>query len=221
MDPVKQFKDNQQKLSKQAKINFINNTYHPDVLDYHIPKSIYKFNEYDNSDFVDYVYETLKKGVENNKYIHLNIPPDKITVTGYAPLKLYTYYPSLRSQYPIGHSAIQYRPIGINKGMKDEDYNLLTNNCSDATGQCLEKIFGKKMNTVLFTTPGDVRDFAIENGGIQKPNLPFVSIPMNESRYNKYLEFLREYYPKLKDRPILNPTMASDITPKNNKPESH
>lgn len=210
MDPVKQFKDNQQKLSKQTKINFINNTYYPDDFDLKdTPKSIYRFNEYDDSNLVDYVYENLKKGVENNKYIHLNIGPDKIIANGYAPLKLHTYYPNLRN-YPIGHSAIQYRPLGINKGMNDGDYNLLTNNCSDATGQCLEKIFGKKMNTVLFTTPGDVRDFAIENGGIQKPNLPFVSIPMNESRYNKYLEFLREYYPKLKDHPILNPTIASE-----------
>ena len=208
-------------LSKKQKINFIKNTYpiHELQREYE-PRPYWHPKESDSDGLVNFVYNTTLKEIDDKKAIHLNIPPDKIVVKGYAPLKLYTYYP-LDNDYLIGHSAIIGNPLPINKTPDHPTYNLFTNNCSDATGQCLEKIFGKKMNTVLFTTPGDVRDFAIENGGIQKPNLPFVSIPMNESRYNKYLEFLREYYPKLKDRPILNPTMASDITPKNNKPESH
>lgn len=47
--------------------------------------------------------------------------------------------------------------------MLDADYNLLTNNCSDATREVLEEISGKKLNPFLFTTPGDVRDFFKEN----------------------------------------------------------
>ena len=39
---------------------------------------------------------------------------------------------------------------------------LFTNNCSDATRCALEKTFNKKINPFLFTTPGDVQDFALE-----------------------------------------------------------
>ena len=45
---------------------------------------------------------------------------------------------------------------------RSKDYNLFTNNCSDATREALEKTFNKKVNPFLFTTPGDVQDFALE-----------------------------------------------------------
>lgn len=79
---------------------------------------------------------------------------------------LTTYYP-LISRYPYtGHSRLSiHDPNGksyyIDKGSKDRDYNLITNNCSDATRCGLEKAFNKQINPLLFTTPGDVQDFAI------------------------------------------------------------
>lgn len=56
----------------------------------------------------------------------------------------------------------------ISKSSRDFDYNLVTNNCSDATRRAVEQIFGEKINPTLFTTPGDVQDFVAEKTG-QKP----------------------------------------------------
>ena len=84
---------------------------------------------------------------------------------------LNTYYPFINKQYPYtGHSSLSiidkdngiYRSYAINKSSKSKDYNLFINNCSDATRCALEKTFNKKINQFLFTTPGDVQDFALE-----------------------------------------------------------
>ena len=85
-------------------------------------------------------------------------------------ITLYTYYPIV-SMYPYtGHSRLimtaidkdRYRSYDINKKPRHKDYNLITNNCSDATREALEKTFNKKFNPLLFTTPGDVQDFALK-----------------------------------------------------------
>ena len=85
-------------------------------------------------------------------------------------ITLYTYYPIV-SRYPFtGHSRLsmttidkdRYRRYNINKTSRHKDYNLITNNCSDATREALEKTFNKKCNPLLFTTPGDVQDFALK-----------------------------------------------------------
>lgn len=82
-----------------------------------------------------------------------------------------TYYPVINKQYPYtGHSSLtildkdngKYRHYTLDKSSKSKDYNLFTNNCSDATRCALEKAFNKKINPFLFTTPGDVQDFALE-----------------------------------------------------------
>lgn len=92
-------------------------------------------------------------------------------------IALYTYYPIV-SMYPYtGHSRLKmtdidkdgYHIYDINKTQKHKDYNLITNNCSDATRDALEKTFNKKSNPLLFTTPGDVQDFALKQlNGIPK-----------------------------------------------------
>jgi hypothetical protein len=56
----------------------------------------------------------------------------------------------------------------ISRSSRNFDYNLVTNNCSDATRCAVEQIFGEKINPILFTTPGDVQDFVAEKTG-QKP----------------------------------------------------
>lgn len=81
-------------------------------------------------------------------------------------LQLDTYYPFTSSYKYTGHSQLGM----INKSSRSEDYNLVTNNCADATKRCLEYIFNKQDNNFLFTTPGDVRDFALNKlHGIKIP----------------------------------------------------
>jgi hypothetical protein len=84
---------------------------------------------------------------------------------------LNTYY-TIISKYPFtGHSELTLYDSDrgyvylITKHGDDSDYNLVTNNCSDATRCAVEQVFGKKMNPVLFTTPGDVQDFIVEQTG--------------------------------------------------------
>lgn len=100
---------------------------------------------------------------------------------------LYTQYPlhGFTGTSFIGHSSLVapaknyiqrganvsqgIDPIFITKQMEDSDYNLISNNCSDATRNALEIISGKKINPFLFTTPGDVKDFAeSELGGVTR-----------------------------------------------------
>lgn len=78
--------------------------------------------------------------------------------------ELNTYYP-ITSRYPFtGHSEIiTPEKSSISLSGAARKYNLITNNCSDATRCALENVFGKKVNPIAFTTPGDVRDFASEN----------------------------------------------------------
>lgn len=95
------------------------------------------------------------------------------------PLTLKTYYPVV-SEYPFtGHSTLYgsvnnfapwYNPdfptisIVVNKQMDADDYNFVTNNCADATGEVLAAGVGKSnVGAWPFTTPGDVQDFAREN----------------------------------------------------------
>lgn len=114
--------------------------------------------------------------VDNGKYYdpsvtwleNLNVSPK----TG--RLVLSTYYP-LGKDYPwTGHSSLELLPDDIfdfgnlrqvSTGGSTPGYNFITNNCSDATREVLEQLFNKKMNPFLFTTPGDSRDFLLENGG--------------------------------------------------------
>ena len=90
------------------------------------------------------------------------------------PIKaeLNTYYPIVSKDYPwTGHSELilhhagpQKSSVIVSKGGHNPDYNLVTNNCSDATRCAVEQIYGEKINPFLFTTPGDVRDFLLKKG---------------------------------------------------------
>ena len=112
---------------------------------------------------------------------------DEVTVTGYRPIELKTYYP-LGKDYPwTGHSQLnipitkevadEYGLYGleavplserkqmwitVDKKPRDRGYNLFTNNCADATLNYLNTAFDTKESPILFTTPGDVRDYAID-----------------------------------------------------------
>ena len=118
----------------------------------------------------------------------------EVVVNGYRPIVLDTYYPAI-SEYPTtGHSKLTV-PINdgdpnwgieIDKGGKNKGYNLVTSNCSDKTLEYLNKIFNKKESTFLFTTPGDVKDFAEKLGGrTKKVGLGHYRtyIPRNKNNY--------------------------------------
>lgn len=105
----------------------------------------------------------------NKKLIPKNT--EKLDKTEY--VLLHTYYPGY-GDYPLtGHSEIiiedpesEFNYDYISKWFGSKNYNLITNNCSDATREALEYTFNKKMNHLLFTTPGDVQDFAKKLGAI-------------------------------------------------------
>lgn len=132
--------------------------------------------------------------------IHLDVDPQKVEVEAWEPIFLKTWYPvghpyrdySSDDGYYIGHSVLDAGDRIITKSFDDDDYNLVTNNCSDATREALEAIFGKEADVIGFTTPGDVRDFAIENGGVQlKPHARLISIPMSKVRWDRLKRFFK------------------------------
>ena len=122
-----------------------------------------------------------KDGNQPSTYYAGTLP--EVTAQAYAPIRLNTYYPVV-SDYPYtGHSELKI-PIDrttwwdytgekeypndrvlpyvtIDKKSGAPDYNLVTNNCADATLNYLNKAFNTHESPMLFTTPGDVRDYAI------------------------------------------------------------
>lgn len=138
----------------------------------------------------------------------------ELQVTGYAPIRLTTYYPVV-SKYPYtGHSELEvpidtatwntYKEdsvfgertspyLTINKGGSSKDYNLITNNCADATLSFLNNAFNTKENPLFFTTPGDVRDYAINTLGGKvvegtEDGSDIVLIPRNVDNYRQLSE---------------------------------
>lgn len=94
-------------------------------------------------------------------------------------LILSTHYPGF-SKYPFtGHSALHAytdMPISVEETLKgldnecvisksssDKDYNLVTNNCSDATIKAINKLRRTPYHKGLFNTPGDARDYFIKS----------------------------------------------------------
>lgn len=143
-----------------------------------------KFNDTITNDTVVDHYEGGKDSSEELVYPGKTLP--EVVVNGYAPIRLTTYYPIV-SKYPwTGHSKLDI-PIQrdvwenytgensdeiasdrsapymiIDKQSQAKDYNFVTNNCADATLGYLNKAFRTKETPLLFTTPGDVRDFALK-----------------------------------------------------------
>lgn len=145
----------------------------------------------------------------------------EITVTGYAPLRLKTYYPII-SNYPYtGHSKLDipinedvwYDYVGeksssdrtspyvtIDKKSNANNYNLITNNCADATLNYLTSAFGIKENPYLFTTPGDVRSYAINKlkGKVvnNRDGSDTVLIPRNKSNSKRMSKLALDMFDK-------------------------
>lgn len=192
----------QQGLSMDEKIERLKHTYWTDTLDKEemIPvisdQLIETYRKYPESLDSDWDY-LINKG--HGTYL----PIKGVEVRAYKPLHLITYYPMIHPSYNseedsnfrwTGHSQL----VGVcSKDFDEADYNLITNNCSDETREYLEKVFDKELNPALFTTPGDVRDFALENGGISHNNGRDIFIPMNKEKWEKVRNLQKK---KQKDR---------------------
>lgn len=122
-----------------------------------------------------------KEYIPNEQQNYGQLP--EVTAIGYKPIELITYYPFQNSFPYTGHSKLKipitkevldkygytnpnnnsdYGILTIDKKSYDSDYNLLLNNCSDATLKYLNTMFGTKEQPFLYTTPGNVQNFAID-----------------------------------------------------------
>lgn len=180
----------------ESKLDFLAHTYPNESLDFvHLPTDASYARGISQDDpypYIDHMYRKAVEDVENNKAMYLDVPD--VTAIGYSPLQLHTYYPTLSGNYPIGHSAITVSSnpsLWVDTIMSDNGYNILTNNCSDDTGKCLEQVFEKKMNVFGFTTPGDVLDFAKDNGAYTRGTS--VYIPMNKERWKRFKNYVNNY----------------------------
>lgn len=150
---------------------------------------------------------TLQDDLNKNNYdgdlknYSYSLPKD-IVITGTSPMYLETQEP-FTDGYPIGHSSVSVDTYNNNgggnyyeesKSMSDNGYNLLTNNCSDGTRQVLEYTFNKKINPFLFTTPGDVRDFAIDSlhATPNKENPHILYIPINKDQKDRAIQRIQQ-----------------------------
>lgn len=168
------------------------------------------------------ITKVISSNTNNFIPVTSNFLPEVI-VKGYRPIELKTYYP-LGKDYPYtGHSQLDIPitveaankfglynsnipeedkiktpyEIRIDKKSSADDYNLITNNCADATLGYLNSIFGTKESPYLFTTPGDVRDYAIKvlkGKVVKRDGIDTVLIPRNKNNATLLSEkALRKY----------------------------
>ena len=140
-------------------------------------------------EWYDYLITEGKGYVDAGQLPEVTIKPDQIYTY------LDTYYPVTNEQYKYtGHSTLTHDGRCISKGGRNKGYNLVTNNCADATLEALQLISGKKANPFLFTTPGDVRDFALEelSGEVvqDRKGETGVRIPINATQSKKLREYI-------------------------------
>lgn len=104
--------------------------------------------------------------------------------------KMYlTTYPYFNIPNIISHSRAggTWLPT-IDSQMSDSDYNLITNNCSDATKKFIEYVKGVKMPNWVVTTPLKVRKWTNENikyKNIYNDNYYIDEIPLTVEEFNK------------------------------------
>lgn len=104
--------------------------------------------------------------------------------------QLNTYYPIV-SKFPLtGHSEIITPQNQIITALSDDDdYNLFTKNCSDATKCALNSVLDMNIDPILFTTPGDVKDAV--------SNMPNIKTKYKDGIYTQYIPISDEQARKL------------------------
>ena len=101
--------------------------------------------------------------------------------------------------------------IRIDKNSSADNYNLITNNCADATLEYLNDIFGTKESPYLFTTPGDVRDYAIKvlkGKVVKRDGIDTVLIPRNKNNATLLSEKALKKYKKAEYNDEISGTAA-------------
>lgn len=196
-------------LSRERKIDVLKQLYHKadlfsDNEDIEPLFSSMSFNDINSDENVNWYYDYF---TNNPDYIYSPLGKGP-TIIGYKPLRLNTKYPMVHIWYDsnkdkgfqwTGHSSITGGAHGT-KTFNDYDYNLVTNNCSNETRRMLEAVFNKEADVTGFTTPGDVRDFAIDNGGIKKDNQGrLVIIPMSQDRYDRLSNYVNQRKQRVKN----------------------
>lgn len=196
-------------LSRERKIDVLKQFYHKadlfsDKEDIEPIFSHMIFNDINSDEIVNWYYDYF---TNNPDYIYSPLGKGP-TIIGYKPLRLNTKYPMVHIWYDsnkdkgfqwTGHSSITGGAHGT-KTFNDYDYNLVTNNCSNETRRMLEAVFNKEADVTGFTTPGDVRDFAIDNGGIKKDNQGrLVIIPMSQDRYDRLSNYVNQRKQRVKN----------------------
>lgn len=167
---------------------------------------------YENSPYYQKHPEVRKRSIERDIYEHPyvafnagTLPEVVVTPDPNSTSKIYlnTYYPVTSKDYPFtGHSMLRTEGGNIINIMSDDpEYNLVTNNCSDATRCALEIATGKKINPWFFTTPLDVKDFAEKKLGGKSKNYEgstqtVIELPTKDVRkiadYSKELKAKRQ-----------------------------
>lgn len=129
------------------------------------------------------------------------ITPDKNQMR---QVRLTTYYPGVSKYWATGHSKLE-TPGGnyVNVMSDDPDYNLLLNNCSDATREALEQATGKSINPWFFTTPGDVRTYAEDVLGGRSINRKDGSVTTLINLPQYQINKIAQYAQKLRQNKIL------------------
>ena len=137
-----------------------------------------------------------------------NLPEVTVTNVNLPEVKVNPKYLLLRTWRPMidnnfiytGHSKLslgnsdQNNPlyIDVNKKSNDPNYNLLFNNCSDATRRVLEKFYSDKINPFLFTTPGDVRDYFKDKTNLEEDKYNQIILPLNNIEFKRLYKIMVE-----------------------------
>ena len=158
----------------------------------------------DQKRLIDSEKEWIEMNLTGNKGIYAidagQLPELMVTPTPiYATLR--TEYPVINENTPwTGHSSLFLDDGGayVSVGGKDKNYNLFSNNCSNATKRVLERTFGKEYPTILFTTPGDVLDFAVDElnakevpttkRGVREHKIRLTPEQSKQLKYEAYVE---------------------------------
>ena len=182
-----------------------------DTSEYDFAKKVWNYDDQQAMKFVHDIYQIFPDHYEvyAGELPEVVVKPDP---NSKSQVTLTTYYPMV-SAYPYtGHSKLKTEGGNIiDVKSNDVGYNLITNNCSDATRKALEMASGKKMNNWFFTTPGDVKDFAEQLGGrtfypgygraVTKLDLPTEGV-RKIAEYSKKLSLEKHYQHSKKIRPV-------------------
>ena len=140
--------------------------------------------------------------VTNVNLPEVNINPKYLLLRTWRPMIDNNFIYTGHSKLSLGNSD-QNNPlyIDVNKKSNDPNYNLLFNNCSDATKRVLEKFYSDKINPFLFTTPGDVRDYFKDKTNLEEDKYNQIILPLNNIEFERLYKIMVEENSKSSKNP--------------------